>query len=69
MNLTVAFDSILVEGVSLITATGETADTVLAPSVLAHVGKVGTFVDILSVDVTVTFGTEFFESDCTRFGT
>ena len=69
MNLTIAFDSVLVEGVSLITATGETSDTVLAPTVLAHVEKVGTFVDILSIDVTVTFGTEFFESDGARFGT
>ena len=69
MNLTIALDSVFVEGIALIAATRETSDTVLTSTVFAHVGKVGTFVDILSVDVTVTFRAEFFERNRTRFGT
>ena len=53
----------------MITSTIETADTVFASSVIAHVGESGTLVDVLAVDVSVSFGTQFLKRGRARFRT
>ena len=66
---TIALDSILIEGVSLIASARETPDAVLTSSVFAHVGEIGAFVNIFAIDVTVAFWTEFLESNRSWFRT
>lgn len=46
----------------MVTPARETTDAVLTPAVIAHVGESGTLVDILTINVTMSFGTKFFES-------
>ena len=69
MKITIALDSILIEGVSLIASARETPDAVLTSSVFAHVGEIGAFVNIFAIDVTVAFWTEFLESNRSWFRT
>jgi hypothetical protein len=48
-KFTIAFNAIFIESVSLITSTIETADTVFASSVFAHVVESGTIVDVIQM--------------------
>lgn len=69
MPHTIALDSVLVQGVALVTAARETSDAILTAAVFTHVRELRAFVDVFAVDVTVTFGTKFLEGNRSWFGT
>lgn len=52
----------------MVTTAVETADTVLAAAVIAHVGEGRALVDVLAVDVAVAFWAEFLEGGRARLG-